>query len=174
MSLGIIHIHTVWVDGRIIGEGGAGAVFLAKLVNPKSDAFILRDEFVCVKVPWLDGDCALEEVLEEASAHIQIQERLRRRDARSGCDHIVPFVGFCCELPTVALISKYLAGGDLMHKLRDLKKEAGLEDQTETERPSSTTPYPYVCIYRPISGRSILRALCCRRVSKIIDIIYFK
>lgn len=45
---------------------------------------------------------------------IQIQERL---DAAAK-QHIVPLIGFCFQLPQVAILLQYCDGGDLLHRLQ--------------------------------------------------------
>ena len=106
---------------RKVGEGGEGGVYLAKMLNPKPSCIVKEDQLVCVKIPHITGRAALESVLEEASAHIQIQERLLNQIEHG---HIAPFIGFSCELPTVVLLVKHFAGGDLCKRLERCTNEA--------------------------------------------------
>ena len=71
------------------------------------------EEVVC-KLPHLDGLEGLSCVLAEAAVLMTIQERVQSEIA---LQHLVKFVGFCLELPTVAVLLQYCNGGTLLHRL---------------------------------------------------------
>eukprot|EP00657_Telonema_sp_P-1_P009000 TRINITY_DN3191_c0_g1_i1.p1 TRINITY_DN3191_c0_g1~~TRINITY_DN3191_c0_g1_i1.p1 ORF type:complete len:200 (-),score=25.10 TRINITY_DN3191_c0_g1_i1:124-723(-) len=63
----------------------------------------------------MDGLDGVEDMLTEAAILIHVQENL----GEEGLRYIVPFVGFCMQIPTVALLLEYCEGGDLQQRLAD-------------------------------------------------------
>eukprot|EP00656_Telonema_subtile_P051941 TRINITY_DN7104_c0_g1_i2.p1 TRINITY_DN7104_c0_g1~~TRINITY_DN7104_c0_g1_i2.p1 ORF type:complete len:597 (-),score=136.15 TRINITY_DN7104_c0_g1_i2:328-2118(-) len=112
-----------WREMELLAAGSEGEVHLAQLF-PRRGA----SRVVCVKVPHLDGLEALEEVLEETAVLIHI------REGTEELDHIVPLIGFCLDMPYVATILEYSNGGDLCHRLAEMRlTETRGDDDTSME-----------------------------------------
>ena len=86
----------------LLAAGSEGEVYTAHLHG--------HEELVCLKKPWLTGKEGLDDMLSEAALLMHLQQQDNK-------EHIVGLVGFCVNLPTVAVLLPYCNGGDLLHKL---------------------------------------------------------
>eukprot|EP00658_Telonema_sp_P-2_P012191 TRINITY_DN14645_c0_g1_i3.p1 TRINITY_DN14645_c0_g1~~TRINITY_DN14645_c0_g1_i3.p1 ORF type:complete len:748 (+),score=85.92 TRINITY_DN14645_c0_g1_i3:37-2280(+) len=111
---------------ELLAAGSTGEVHLAQLTAQRSHG---NDQQICVKIPHVTGAEGLSEVLEEAAVLMQIQARVDPADP--GKKHILPLIGFCVELPTVATLFPYCQDGDLLHALDQARPLVDRESDTE-------------------------------------------
>eukprot|EP00658_Telonema_sp_P-2_P016102 TRINITY_DN1623_c0_g1_i6.p1 TRINITY_DN1623_c0_g1~~TRINITY_DN1623_c0_g1_i6.p1 ORF type:complete len:710 (+),score=88.79 TRINITY_DN1623_c0_g1_i6:75-2204(+) len=108
-----------WRQHDMIAMGAEGAVYLAHL-NEDPDG-----QLVVLKKPHITGSRALRATMQEAAILAQIHESLADSE-EPGAGHIVALRGFCPVLPEVALLLEYCTGGDLLHKLQEMRHETQL------------------------------------------------
>eukprot|EP00658_Telonema_sp_P-2_P016098 TRINITY_DN1623_c0_g1_i14.p1 TRINITY_DN1623_c0_g1~~TRINITY_DN1623_c0_g1_i14.p1 ORF type:complete len:615 (-),score=103.60 TRINITY_DN1623_c0_g1_i14:348-2192(-) len=108
-----------WEEHDLIAMGAEGAVYLAHL-NEDPDG-----QLVVLKKPHITGSRALRATMQEAAILAQIHESLADSE-EPGAGHIVALRGFCPVLPEVALLLEYCTGGDLLHKLQEMRHETQL------------------------------------------------
>eukprot|EP00658_Telonema_sp_P-2_P016095 TRINITY_DN1623_c0_g1_i11.p1 TRINITY_DN1623_c0_g1~~TRINITY_DN1623_c0_g1_i11.p1 ORF type:complete len:744 (+),score=76.45 TRINITY_DN1623_c0_g1_i11:75-2306(+) len=110
-----------WRQHDMIAMGAEGAVYLAHL-NEDPDG-----QLVVLKKPHITGSRALRATMQEAAILAQIHESLADSE-EPGAGHIVALRGFCPVLPEVALLLEYCTGGDLLHKLKEMRPDEDLVD----------------------------------------------
>jgi len=74
----------------------------------------------CIKVPHIMGSDAMLQVLQETAILLSAQQLIR--DDHFGKDHIVKLLGFCFQLPTVAVLLGLCSGGDLGKRLDSISR----------------------------------------------------
>ena len=83
-----------------------------------------------VKKPHIDGDDALEGVLQEANVLAHIQRSMEELEQVYGrrSQHIVNFFGFCHTLPHVCIVLEFCNGGDLQGQLERMSVSSHAAD----------------------------------------------
>eukprot|EP00658_Telonema_sp_P-2_P037881 TRINITY_DN27220_c0_g2_i4.p2 TRINITY_DN27220_c0_g2~~TRINITY_DN27220_c0_g2_i4.p2 ORF type:complete len:237 (+),score=70.38 TRINITY_DN27220_c0_g2_i4:1162-1872(+) len=110
----------------MIAAGSTAEVHLAELYREHSDTTTtVMTSTIVLKIPHLVGLEGLEAVLEEAAVMIQVQEQLDPQ-----AEHIVPLIGFCLNLDSVAILLQHCEGGDLTCRIA---KEASDKDYEGTD-----------------------------------------
>eukprot|EP00658_Telonema_sp_P-2_P046524 TRINITY_DN3474_c0_g1_i11.p1 TRINITY_DN3474_c0_g1~~TRINITY_DN3474_c0_g1_i11.p1 ORF type:complete len:426 (+),score=86.81 TRINITY_DN3474_c0_g1_i11:198-1475(+) len=105
-----------WTEIELLAAGAQGEIHVGVLRRPPSDPDASLD--CAVKRPHVDGEGALEEVLQEARVLMHLHAKLAPGDH----EHIVGLVGFCCSLPDVALLIQ-LCDTDLCRHLAQLRQK---------------------------------------------------